>query len=188
MYTLNNLNQRRSTPAFKLGHPGPTPEQTQQMLAAAMRVPDHGRLEPWRILAIEGDARLVLGQFLAQRALTLNPDASDAAQEKERTRFSRAPLVLTVIATPTPSPKIPEIEQILSAGNVCFVLLQAAQALGFGAQWLTGWAAYDDAVKARLGLTPQEQIIGFIHIGTPSAATPERRRPDVDAHFSIWQS
>lgn len=187
MQTLDLLNQRRSTPSRQLGPPGPSSGQLRWMLASAMRVPDHGKLAPWRILAIEGDARLRLGEFLAQRALTLDPAAPAAAVEKDRQRFSHAPLALTVIAAPQPHPKVPDIEQILSAGSVCFALLQAAQALGFGAQWLTGWPAYDAAVKAHLGLREGESIIGFIHIGSVKEPAPERLRPDVDAHFCVWE-
>lgn len=187
MKTLDLLNQRRSTPSRQLGPPAPSPEQLRRMLASAMRVPDHGKLAPWRILAIEGDARRRLGEFLAQRTLALDPAAPAAAVEKDRQRFSHAPLALTVIAAPQPHAKVPDIEQILSAGSVCFALLQAAQALGFGAQWLTGWAAYDEAVKAHLGLRGNESILGFIHIGSVKEPAPERVRPNVDDHFSVWK-
>lgn len=187
MPSLDLLNQRRSTPSRQLGLPGPSAEQIRQMLTAAMRVPDHGKLAPWRFLSIQGDARLALGQFLGERALALDPAVPPAALEKDRQRFAHAPLILTVIATPKAHPKVPEIEQILSAGSVCFALLQAAQALGFAAQWLTGWAAYDDAVKAHLGLLDGELIAGFIHVGTAQDAVPERLRPELDAHFSAWE-
>lgn len=186
MQQIDFLNQRRSTPSRQLGLPAPSSEQLRQILASSMRVPDHGKLAPWRILAIEGAARLQLGEFLAQRTLTLDPAAPAAAIEKDRQRFSHAPLVLTVIAAPQQHPKVPEIEQILSAGSVCFAMLQAAQALGFGAQWLTGWPAYDAAVTAHLGLRDGESIIGFIHIGSTKEPTPERLRPSLDEHFSVW--
>lgn len=186
MQPLDLLNQRRSTPSRLLGEPAPDPAQLERLLAAAMRVPDHGALAPWRILAIRDDARLRLGQFLAARALELDAVVSAAAQEKDRLRFARAPLVLTVIACVRANSKVPEIEQILSAGNVCFALLQAAQALGFGAQWLTGWSAYDQAVMAHLGLGEGERIVGFIHVGSVQAPVPERPRPDWAAHYSVW--
>ncbi len=187
MPMLDLLNQRRSTPSRLLGAPAPSPTQLEAILTAAMRVPDHGALAPWRILMIKGDSRLRLGEFLAKRAVALNPEASAAALEKERMRFSCAPLILTVIASLTPSTKVPDIEQILSAGNLCFTLLQAAQALEFGAQWLSAWAAYDAAVMAHLGLHENERIVGFIHIGTPQQLVPERRRPDWKAHVSVWE-
>lgn len=150
--SLALLDTRRSVPAKQLGEPAPDEAELMRMLASAVRVPDHGKLTPWRFLAIRGDARRVLGDRLAARGLERDPDAGDAAVEKDRMRFSHAPLVIAVIAQLGPHPKIPEQERLLSAGCVCFALLQAAQALGFGAQWLTGWPAYDAEVKRWLGL------------------------------------
>jgi nitroreductase len=187
MQPFDQLIQRHSTPSRLLAEPGPTPEQLEQLLTLAMRVPDHGALAPWRILAIAGDARLRLGEFVRQRGLEINPAQSEAAQTKDRERFTRAPLVLGVIASPVDRPGVPAIEQILSAGAVCFNLLQGAQALGFGAQWLTGWPCYDPAIKSHLGVREHEHVVGFIHIGTPTQNAPERPRPDPAAHFSIWQ-
>ena len=187
MESLTFLSRRLSVPSRQLAAPAPTRDQLQRMLAAAMRVPDHGRLAPWRVLAIEGDARRALGEFLATRAVELNPNAAQAALDKDRLRFSHAPLVLAVVAHLQRPTRIPEVEQLLSAGCVCFALLQAAQALGFGAQWLTGWAAYDPAVAARLGLAGNECIVGFIHVGSIREPAPERPRPAVEAHFSVWQ-
>jgi nitroreductase len=148
------------------------------MLECAVRVPDHGKLTPWRFLAIAGQARHSLGEFLAARSVERDPAAAAALVEKDRLRFSHAPLVLAVIARLTAGHKVPEQEQLLSGGAVCFQLLQAADALGFGAQWLTGWAAYDPAVAARLGLAGNERVLGFIHVGTAREPTPERERPD----------
>jgi nitroreductase len=175
---LAALDARRSVPSRQLGAPGPSTEQLLRMLASAVRVPDHGKLVPWRFLRIEGDTRLRLGDLLAERARELDADAPDAAVEKDRQRFSFAPTIVAVIASPSPGHKVPEIEQLLSGGAVCFALLQAAQALGFGAQWLTGWAAYDDRVRARLGVGDGERVLGFIHIGTAREPAPERVRPD----------
>lgn len=175
---LAALDARRSVPSRLLGAPGPTHDQLLRMLASAVRVPDHGKLVPWRFLRIEGDTRLRLGDLLAERARALDPDAPDAAVEKDRQRFSFAPTIVAVIAHVTPGHKVPEIEQLLSGGAVCFALLQAAQALGFGAQWLTGWGAYDDHVRARLGIGEHERILGFVHIGTAREDAPERLRPD----------
>lgn len=151
-----------------------------------MRVPDHGGLAPWRILLIEGAARARLGEFLVQRALDLDPGCNPARLAKDRDRFNFAPLILTVIAHLHEHSKVPVIEQILSAGTVCFTLLQAAQALGFGAQWLTGWAAYDAGVLQHLGLAENERIVGFVHLGTATQTAPERRRPDWREHVSTW--
>lgn len=186
MNALDFLKQRRSTPARQLREPGPSPEQLRQILTAALRVPDHGKLAPFRILAIQDDARLRLGEFLAERALQRDPQTPAAVLDKDRSRFSHAPLALTVIARFQDVPKVPRDEQLLSAGCVCFALLQAAQALGFGAQWLTGWAATDQAVMQHLGLAENEAIVGFIHIGHVQEEAPERLRPELDAHFSVW--
>jgi nitroreductase len=184
---LHALDARRSVPALQLGAPGPDPETLLRMLASAVRVPDHGKKVPFRFLRIAGDARHRLGTFLAQRSRERDPTASDAQVEKDRQRFSHAPLVITVIARPTPSPKVPEQEQLMTAGCVCFALLQAAQALGFGAQWLTAWMAFDPAVHAYLGLDGEERIAGFIHIGTPKTEVPERERPDPAALLQDWE-
>lgn len=157
------------------------------MLQSAVRVPDHGKLVPYRFLHISGPARLALGDALAERTLARDPEAPAAAVEKDRARFSHAPDIVTVIARITPGHKVPEQEQLLTAGSVCFALLQAAQALGFGAQWLTGWMAYDEAVATLLGLGANERIVGFIHIGTPRMEAPERERPDPADLLSRWQ-
>ena len=186
MNDLHFLRRRRSVPSRQLGPPGPDPAQLEAMLAEAMRVPDHGKLAPWRFLRIQGSARQALGELLAARALERDPAAPAATIEKDRQRFDHAPVIVAVIASLVPGHKVPEQEQLLSGGAVCFALLQAAQALGFGAQWLTGWAAYDPVVTARLGLGPDETVLGFIHIGTPSEAAPERQRPDAAALLDDW--
>ena len=181
MDLLQALRHRRSTPSRLLTEPGPDSGQLRQMLESAIRVPDHGKLQPWRFLAIRGQERAKLGEILALRSLQRNPEAGEAVVGKDRQRFSHAPLVIAVIARITPGHKIPEQEQMLSGGAVCFGLLQAADALGFGAQWLTGWAAYDPVVASKLGLVENEKVLGFIHIGTASERVPERDRPDPDA-------
>lgn len=186
MSKLDFLLNRRSVPSRLLTGPGPDEATLQSLLATAMCVPDHGKLEPFRLLRIEGDARLRLGDFLAALTQSRQPQAEPAAIEKDRQRFSSAPLVLVVIACLVPGHKVPEQEQLLSAGLVCYNLLQGAQALGFGAQWLTGWAAYDAEVGARLGLQPDERVIGFVHIGTATGAAPERRRPDPALKVRSW--
>ncbi len=181
---LKFLDARRSVPSRQLGEPGPDHATLLRMLQAAARVPDHGKLVPFRFLRIAGDARHALGERLAQRALQRDPDASVAALDKDRGRFSHAPLIVAVIARLTPGHKVPEQEQLLSAGSACFALLQAAQALGYGAQWLTGWAAYDDVIARTLGLGEHEKIVGFVHVGTPKLDAPERERPDAAALLS----
>jgi nitroreductase len=184
---LDFLNQRRSMPSRQLGEPGPDPAQLERLLQAAIRVPDHGKLVPWRLLAIRGDARARLGRTLADIHARKEPEVATAVLDKDRERFNAAPLILTVIARIEPDhPKIPAQEQLLSAGCVAYNLLLGAQALGFGAQWLTGWAAYDDEVARLLGLVAHEQVIGFVHIGSAKDVAPERIRPSLADVYSEW--
>ncbi|NLA68078.1 MAG: nitroreductase [Gammaproteobacteria bacterium] len=184
---LAALDARRSVPARQLREPGPDPAQLARMLASAVRVPDHGRRVPFRFIAIAGDARQALGEAVAERGRSLDPQAGAAAWEKDRGRFGHAPLVVTVVARLDPADdRIPAQERLLSAGCACFALLQAAQGMGFGATWLTGWPAYDPEVQALLGLGPDERIAGFIHIGTPALEAPERERPDPSALLTRW--
>jgi len=183
---LTALQKRRSVPAKQLGEPGPDRATLLRMLEAAVRVPDHGKRVPFRFLRITGDARQALGERLVARALERDPGAGDAALEKDRMRFAHAPTVLAVIARLGPDEKIPESERFSTASCVCFALLQAAQACGYGAQWLTGWPAYDPVVQRLLGLGVDERIAGFIHIGTPRLDAPERERPHPAALLSDW--
>jgi nitroreductase len=183
---LQLLDSRRSMPSRLLGAPGPDRATLLRMLQAAVRVPDHGKRTPFRFLQIQGDARLNLGELLAARSRARDPEASDSVIEKDRQRFSFAPTIVTVIARLGPDEKIPEQERLLSAGCVCFALLQAAQALGYGAQWLTGWAAYDPEIRTLLGVAEHEKIVGFIHIGTARGEAPERERPDPAALLTDW--
>lgn len=185
-YSLQALDARRSVPSKQLGEPGPDEDTLLRMLTSAVRVPDHGKLVPFRFLRISGDARQALGDFLAERTRAADPLASAAAIAKERGRFNDAPLAIVVIASLRPEHKVPEQEQLLTAGCVCFALLQAAQAHGFGAQWLSAWMAYDPAVTAYLGLEENKRIAGFIHIGTPRMQVPERERPDPRALLRDW--
>ena len=183
---LQALDARRSVPSVQLEEPGPDEATLLRMLRSAVRVPDHGKLVPFRFLRITGTQRVTLGHFLAERTLQRAPATPVAVLEKERRRFTYAPLVVTVVARLQHEPNVPEQEQLLTAGCVCFALLQAAQAHGFGAQWLTAWMAYDGAVASKLGLAQNERIVGFIHIGTPRLQAPERERPDPAALLSDW--
>ena len=183
---ITSLNTRRSVPSKQLCEPGPDGPTLLRMLAAAVRVPDHGKREPWRFLRIAGDARESLGAALVERALQRDPQASDATLDKDRRRFA-SPLVVAVIARLGPDDKIPEAERFASACCVCFALLQAAQGLGFGAQWLTGWPAYDPVILRLLGLSDEERIAGFIHLGTAQAEPRERERPDPAALLQDWR-
>lgn len=183
---LQALDARRSVPSRQLGAPGPDHATLLRMLRTAARVPDHGKRTPFRFLRIEGDARHALGEILASRNRERDASAPDSVIEKDRERFSHAPVIVVVIAKLGPDEKIPLQERLLSAGCVCFALLQAAQALGFGAQWLTGWAAYDRPILDRLGLGSDEAVVGFIHLGTAKAEAPERERPDPAALLTDW--
>ncbi|MCB5176656.1 nitroreductase family protein [Microvirga lenta] len=177
--SLSRLQQRRSVPARWLGEPGPSPEEVETLLTVAARVPDHGKLVPWRFILIEGDARHRLGDILATAFQADNPDADEDKIAAERGRFAQAPLVVAVVSRVVPHAKIPDWEQILSAGAVCMNLLNGATALGYGAVWLTGWAAFDRRVLDALGLAPNERIAGFIHIGTTKEQPGDRARPDL---------
>lgn len=187
MDSLALLMNRRSIPSRLLSEPGPNPQQLQILLTAAIRVPDHGKLTPWRLLLIRGDNRPKLGEFLASAHKQKDPQISSAVFEKDRQRFNSTPIIIAVIAKIISNNKIPEQEQLLSAGCVTYNLLLGAQALGFGAQWLTGWAAYDQEVKGFLNLQENERIIGFVHIGTAREQPPERERPEIETIVSEWQ-
>ncbi len=185
--SLEALNRRLSVPSRQLGEPGPSAAQLEAMLSAAIRVPDHGRLAPYRLVLVRGDARIRLGEALARIHAANEPDAPAAALDKDRTRFAAAPLVVGVVARTTAGHKVPLQEQLLSAGCVAFNLLHAAQALGFGAQWLTGWAAYDADVARLLGLAGNERIVGFVHVGTILQPAGERPRPLLADLLSEWK-
>jgi len=175
--TLTLLTRRRSTTAIALAEPGPSPEQVDQLIGIASRVPDHGKLAPWRFIVFEGSARANFGQVLAKIFAAANPNATPDQIDAEANRFIRAPLVIAVISHVVENHKIPEWEQILSAGAACQNMLIAASAMGFGAQWLTEWYAYDPFVKDALGLRSGERIAGFVYVGSAPDEPVERVRP-----------
>ena len=183
---MQRLLRRRSVPVLVMEGPGPQADELQQMLSVASRVPDHGKLAPWRFIVFEGEARARAGTIIAEVFAAKNP-AADAAQiELERKRLLHAPLVVAVVSKAGPHAKIPEWEQLMSAGAVCMNLLWAANALGFVTSWLTQWYAYDRAVLDRLGLAGEEKIAGFVHIGRREGVLEDRPRPalrDVVSHF-----
>jgi nitroreductase len=179
------LATRRSCPARLLAEPGPDREQLRRLIASAVRVPDHGRLTPWRFVAIQGESRRSLAERLAVRCLESGPGGGDAAVEKVRQRFSASPVIIALVARITAGHKVPEQEQLLSGGAVGFALLLAAHEMGFAAQWLTGWPAYDPVVAQWLGLAGTERVLGFIHVGTATEPVPERQRPDPDQLLSF---
>jgi nitroreductase len=186
---LDFLRARHSTPAMQLGEPGPDPAQLRQLLEAAIRVPDHGKLAPWRLIVLQGPDKPVYGQRLAELHARVDPQTPAPKLEKDRQRFNAAPVVLAVVARiEEDHPKIPAQEQLLSAGCVAYNLLLGAQSLGFGAQWLTGWSAYDRQAAALLGLRERERLIAYIHIGSVQGTSPERERPLLDEVVSTWKA
>lgn len=177
MDALDLLSQRRSSRAPELTEPGPEGAALERILEAGIRVPDHGKLGPWRLLVLQGADRAWAGARLAERFKVLNPDASEALITLEAERFLRAPVVVAVVHRPIPSEKIPAWEQQLSAGAVCQNLLLAAHASGFAGQWLTGWSAYDAPFLQSLGLAPEDRLAGWIYLGTPQREPSPRVRP-----------
>lgn len=181
---LEFLLSRRSYPAKTLSDPVPDRAALEPILRAASRVPDHGKLEPWRFVVLSGAACGRLACKIEARGAENGIDPEKV--EKARATFAQAGLIIAVISSPKASEKIPEIEQTLSAGAVCLGLVNAALASGWGAVWLTGWVAHDRAFAAQiLDLEPQEWVAGFVHIGTAGAIPPERPRPDLST-ISTW--
>lgn len=183
--TLNLLTRRRSTPAIGLSEPGPDSAQIEQLLGIAARVPDHGKLAPWRFIVFQDEARESFGRILGKVWAERTPDATAEQIAFEANRFTRAPLVIAVISKVTEKHAIPLWEQELSAGAVCQNLLIAASAMGFGAQWLTEWYAFDSHAKDALGLRSGERVAGFIYIGSAENEVVERKRPA--AQISHWK-
>jgi nitroreductase len=173
--TLDLLLKRRSVPPRDLLEPGPSPGQLEQILTAAARVPDHGKLVPWRFIVFEGEARQRLAAEVSRVRAATRPDPEKDAIERDR--LTTPPLTIAVVSAAREHPKIPVWEQQLSAGAVCMNLVVAANALGFGAVWLTEWYGYDADVLAGIGLKPGERLAGFIHVGTARAIPEDRVRP-----------
>jgi nitroreductase len=185
--TLDLLLRRRSAKAAMLAEPGPSPQQLDTILTAASRVPDHKKLEPWRFIVFEGEARATFGRVLLKACLAEDKETPSAARlETERTRLLRAPTVVAVVSRVTPNPGAPEWEQVLSCGAACFNLCLAANALGFGTCWITEWYSYSPAVSAALGLAANERIAGFVYIGTATEAHPDRDRPQLAKIVTRW--
>ncbi len=185
--TLELLRNRRSVPPLALSEPGPSPAELDLLLTIGARVPDHGKLAPWRFIIFEGEGRAAAGRLIAEVFKTDQPDADPDRIELERKRLTHAPLVIGVVSCAAPHVKIPEWEQALSAGAVCMNLVTAATAMGFGASWLTQWYSYDPRVLEGLGLAPHEKIAGFIHIGKSSGVPEDRVRPALPSITSRYQ-
>ena len=187
MLTLADLDTRHSIPTRQLGAPGPSPTQLLRMLQTAVRVPDHGKRVPFRFLRIEGDARQALADAAAARLRQREPGVDTALEDKLRSRFTVPPVTVAIIARLGVDEKIPEVERFISAAFTSLLLLQAAQAEGFGAQLLTGWINYDRLfLEGTLGLAPIEQLIGTVAIGTPQIDVRDRVRPDPAQLLSDW--
>ncbi|MDP2120099.1 MAG: nitroreductase [Hoeflea sp.] len=171
------LETRRSIPAFQMSEPGPSRAEIEEMLKLASRVPDHGKLAPWRFIVYAGPERERISLELAKVAMANKPEMAEDMIQVEKTRLTRAPVVIAVVSRAAPHVKIPEWEQVMSAGAVCLNLLMAANALGYASNWLTEWFAFDRNVHPLLGVSSHENIAGFIHIGTEKLHPGERPRP-----------
>ena len=180
------LHTRKSASAKAMGEPGPRPDQLAEILRCAVRVPDHGKLNPWRFIVFEGQARERFGAALRARWQELHPEHGESALSFVQAMLLRAPTVIAVVSTAADHPKIPIWEQVLSAGAVCQNMLLAATALGIGCQWNTDWIAYDSEVAKLMGLAPHERVAGLIYLGTPSAPLEDRPRPDPLALTTHW--
>jgi len=178
---LELLTTRRSVKPIELTGPGPTQAEIETLLKIASRVPDHGKLAPWRFILFEGDARTAAGDAIASAFRANRPDATPEQIDFERKRLARAPLVIAVVSRAGPHVKIPEWEQQLSAGASAMTLVIAAHAMGYAASWITEWYAYDRRVLDALGLAANERIAGFVHIGRPAKPPEDRERPELNA-------
>lgn len=187
---LRRLEERRSAVALELQAPGPVPALLERLLKIALRVPDHGKLEPWRLIVLQGEAKVEAGKRLAQAYQAENPEEDADRREKQAEKiaatYAAAPVAVVVVSRADPQAKKPEWEQILSAGAVCMNLLSAVTVAGFGGVWLTGWSAYSEAAKRVLGVERDERIAGIIHIGTEKEKQKDRPRPDLDKKVAWW--
>lgn len=188
MSLLDIITSRRSVSAKDMSEPGPTSEQLQTLLQAAHRVPDHGKLGPWRFVIFQGAARADFSRELAAIYREENPEATDKLLQFQAELLTRAPLVIAVISTAGPHVKISEWEQVLSAGAACQNLLLAAHTMGFGAQWLTEWYGYSKKVHALLKMEDHHRIAGFIYVGSYREKPEERVRPSLQERITYWNS
>jgi len=183
---LDFLLSRRSTPVRMLAAPAPGRDELALLLTAAARSPDHGKLEPWRFIVLDAGAMPRLVALIRARGAAAGVDPEKI--EKVASQYEGSPLAVVVVFKPVVQEKVPEIEQLLSAGAVCLSLVNAALASGWGAAWLTGWIAFDRPfLEEGLGLAPDESVAGIVHLGTSKAKPPERPRPDVPA-ITSWVS
>ncbi len=188
MNPLLQLLNRHSTPAKALIDPAPDDEQLKQILKIAMSAPDHGSIQPYRFITIRDGARYELSEVFGQAVSKRDPNASDAYVKKQKDKPLRSPLIVVVVACLIESEKIPQIEQMLSAGAAAHNILLASNAMGFGSIWLTGDNAYDSSVFEALGLAANEKIIGFIYLGTEKIKIPRQQEADPDDKMFEWKS
>lgn len=173
--------------ALRLEAPGPTPEKLDVMLGSAVRAPDHGRLRPWRFVIVPTERRGNLGEVMATALRGREPGASAEALQRERDKAMRAPLIVVVAAHIQKGHKIPEVEQLCSTAAAAQNIMLAARAQGYGAMWKTGAAAYDPGVKQALGLAADDEIVGFLYLGTQVGGGSPAMRPAAQDHVSVWQ-
>ncbi len=178
--SIRTANLPRIALRFMRATVTPMAAEIETLLTVASRVPDHGKLVPWRFIIFEGEARLAAGDAIVAAFRVKYPEAKAEQFEAERKRLARAPLVIAVVSRAGPHVKIPEWEQVLSAGAAAMSLVLAAHALGYGANWITEWYAYDRDVLDALGLQESERIAGFVHIGRPSGPPEDRPRPPLE--------
>lgn len=180
------LLTRNSAPIPELREPAPSDAEIETMLRAATRVPDHGRLEPWRFILYRGDSRIEVGKKLADLAERREGPLAEGRRNQELSRFSRAPLVIGVVSSPKDHAKIPQWEMFLSGAAAAMNLVIAANAMGYGTNWITNWYSDSEEGRALLGLAPHERVVGFIHIGSYEGQAPERPRPDVSTLYTDY--
>ena len=189
---LDFMAQRRSVPAKLMAGPGPDERQLDKILEISCRVPDHGKLTPWRIIRYGEKKCVALGHKILTRAKQLaqreGRELTTAETEIETNRFLRTPVVMCITSNAAAHPKIPEWEQVLSSGAVAMNMLIAANASGFDAQWLTEWYAYDEYLRQEFGLNENEKVAGFVHIGTRKFPKSERDRPQIKDIYTIIES
>lgn len=183
---LDHLLTRNSAPIPELKEPAPDDQEIRTMLTAATRVPDHGRLAPWRFIIYRGDVRKKIGEKLLELAEKREGPLPEGRRNQELTRFSRAPLVIGVISSPKENPKIPQWEMFLSGGLAAMNLMIAANALGYGTNMISNWYSDSEEGRALLGLAPHERVVGFVHIGTHEGPGFERPRPDVSTLYADY--
>lgn len=183
---LDYLQRRRSCKLVQMGEPGPDADDINTILSAGLRIPDHGKLFPWRAVVFTGEARVKFGAVLREAYAKEDKEAAPAKLDLEAQRLLRAPCVIALISSPVEA-KHPEWEQVLSAGAAAYNVCLAANAMGYGSNWLTEWYSYNADVQAALGLGAREKIAGFIYIGTANGESEERPRPEIKDKVTYWR-